>query len=132
MFPIGFVDAPSVYQSYYRDLSRSSGLTEVGTITCRTQYSPPTNVIWRRDGVRVNVDGDRYKMTQTVTDRGNSRYDNILLIRNAVHLAGSHTYTCFISNSVGSTSNNIRTTMTGKISCDIMYCMLLSICSFFS
>ena len=81
---------------------------------CRTKYSPPTNVIWRRDGVAIDVDGDRYQMTQTVTDRGNSYYDNVLLIRNAVHLAGTHTYTCFISNSAGSTSTNIQTTMTGE------------------
>ena len=62
----------------------------------------------------MNVDGDLYQMTQTVTHRGNSYYENVLLIRNAVHLAGNHTYTCSISNRAGSTSANIHTTMTGK------------------
>lgn len=110
-------DGPAVYRSRYTDLSRNNNddtLNLLGTILCSTQYSPPTNVTWKRDGVAVSVDGDRYEMIQTVTNRDYSYYDSVLRIRDAVGLAGNHTYTCSISNYAGSTSKDIPTNMTGK------------------
>ena len=110
-------DAPHVYRSGYTDLSENNSdttLNLLGTIICSTRYSPPTNVTWERDGVTVSVDGEKYEMIQTVTDRSNSYYDNILLIRDAIGLAGNHTYTCDISNYAGSTSQDISTNMTGS------------------
>ena len=53
-------------------------------------------------------------MIQTVTDRGSSYYDSVLLIRDAVGHAGNHTYTCNISNYAGSASKDISTNMTGN------------------
>ena len=88
--------------------------TLLGTITCSTRYSPPMHVIWYRDGVRVALDGDRYEMIQSVTDRRSSSYDSVLLIRDAVGHAGNHTYTCWIGNYVGRDAKNTSTTMTGK------------------
>lgn len=105
----------SIYDSYYRDLSRDGSSTELGSITCRTRYSPPTYVTWERDGVAVPVNGDRYEMTQTVTDRGSSYYDSVLLIRDAVDLAGNHTYTCCIRNYVGNTCKSTSTYMRGEV-----------------
>ena len=59
------------------------------------------------------VDGDKYEMIQTVTDRGSSYYNSTLLIRHAADLAGNHTYTCTITNNAGTTTQSIETTMTG-------------------
>ena len=106
-----------MYRSGYTDLSRNNSNTTLnllGTIICSTRYSSPTNVTWERDGVTVPLDGDRYEMMQTVTDRRNSYYDNILLIRDAFGLAGNHTYTCYITNYAGNTSKDIPTNMTGN------------------
>lgn len=109
--------APNVYSSFYQDFSSYSySSREIGSITCRTRYSPPTIVTWQRDGVTVDVDGDRYQMTQTVTDRRNSYYDNILLVHNAADLVGNHTFTCSISNYAGSTFASTNTTMRGYYS----------------
>ena len=94
--------------------------TELGNITCRTRNSPPTYVTWERDGVRVPVNGDRYEMIQTVTDRQNSYYDSVLLIRDAVDLAGNHTYTCCVRNYAGSTCKTTSTHMTGELLHKIM------------
>ena len=106
-----------MYKSGYTDFSRDNSIATMnllGTIICSTYYSPPTNVIWKRDGVRVPLDGDRYEMIQTVTDRSSSYYDSVLHIRDAIGLAGNHTYTCSISNYVGSTYKAIPTNMTGN------------------
>ena len=106
-----------MYKSSYTDLSRNNSnatLNLLGTIICSTYNSPPTNVTWKRDGVTVPLDGDRYEMAQTVTNRGSSYYDSVLLVRDAVGLAGNHIYTCNISNYAGSTSKNISTNMTGN------------------
>ena len=72
-------------------------------------------MIWSRDGVRVHVDGERYEMIQSVIERESySRYRNTLLIRDAADLAGVHIYNCTITNSAGSTSESIDTTLTGN------------------
>lgn len=104
--------APAVYSINY-EFHSSRYVTEVGSITCRTRYSPPTSITWLRDGVAVDVDGDRYKMTQTVTHRRRSYYDNILLINNATDLVGNHTFTCSINNLAGSTTSSVSTTLSG-------------------
>ena len=93
----------------------------LGTLECLTRYSPPTTVIWLRDGAAVHVDGVGYEMMQIVTDRRNSLYKNILLIRNATDLAGNHTYTCSVSNAAGSRSQNISTALTGEHDLTIMH-----------
>ena len=106
--------APSMYSSKYTDWS-SHNSSQLGTLECLTRYSPPTTITWLRDGVPVLVDGDKYEMIQTVTNRGNSYYNSTLLIRYAADLAGNHTYTCTITNNAGTTTQSIRTTMTGYI-----------------
>ena len=109
--------APSVYSSRYSDLSNTNS-SLLGSLECLTQYSIPTNVNWLRDGIHVHVDGERYEMIQSVIERWSySRYRNTLLIRDAAGLAGDHTYTCTITNSAGSTSESINTTLKGKHIC---------------
>ena len=60
------------------------------------------------------MDGDKYEMIQTVTDRGSSYYNNSLLIRHAADLVGSHIYTCIVANSAGNNTQSISTTLTGE------------------
>ena len=71
---------------------------------------------WLRDGVAVEVDGEGYDMIQSVIERQSySRYNNTLLIRKAADLAGNHTYSCTITNSAGSTSQVVKTTLKGQL-----------------
>ena len=105
---------PSVYSIKYTDWSNNSDFDVLGTVECLTQYSPPTNITWLRDGVEVKVDGEGYEMMQTVIERRSySRYNNTLIIRNAADLAGDHSYCCSISNLAGSTSECVATYWTG-------------------
>ena len=84
-------------------------------IVYTTHLSPPTNVTWLRDGEPVMVDGYRYEMKSTVTNRyyHESHYRSKLLIRDAIHLAGNHTYTCIVSNYAGTASSTVETSLTG-------------------
>lgn len=115
LFTIIIVGAPSIYNSYYQDLSTNPASTAVGIITCQSRYSPPTNITWQRDGVAIDINDDRYVMLQTVTDQYNlTYYDNVLQIMDVVSLAGNHIFTCSISNLAGSTSQDISTMLRGK------------------
>ena len=105
--------APDVYSSKFSDITNVDSPL-LGTIECLTRYSPPSNITWLRDGVPVLVDGDKYEMIQTVTDRDSSYYNNTLLIRHAADLAGNLTYNCTITNPAGTTTQHISTTMKGE------------------
>ena len=112
--------APYIYFSKYFDLSNNGEEnTLFGMIEIKTKYSPPTNVTWQRDGVTVyrypHLEGAGYEMTQIITNKKSSYYTTSLLIRSAAHLAGSHTYTCSVQNSIGIASRNVSTHMQGKI-----------------
>ena len=107
--------APSIYSIKYTDWSYNYDFDILGTVECLTQYSPPTKVTWLRDGVPVEVDGIGYKMMQIVTHRYNSLYNNTLIITNAAHLAGEHTYNCTIENRAGTTTRSVETTLSSRL-----------------
>ena len=88
----------------------------LGSVVCLTQNSPPTTVSWTRDGVAIQMDGVAYDMIQQVIERQSySRYNNTLLIRDAIELAGDHSYCCIASNYAGnSTPECVNTTWSGK------------------
>ena len=111
---------PNIYYSRYIDLSNDGQKsTSFGKIEIKTEYSPPTNVTWQRDGVTVyihpHLERAGYEMVQIVTNRISSHYTTYLLIRNATHLVGSHTYTCIVQNKIGIASRNVSTHMKGKV-----------------
>lgn len=62
------IGPPHIYNSYYQDLLRDQYSTAVGSITCQSRDSPPTSIVWERDGVTIDIDDNRYVMTQTVTN----------------------------------------------------------------
>ena len=103
-----------MYRVTYIDHTHA-GDNVLGFVNCLSQNSPPTNVTWTRDGSTIEVDGQDYEMTQTVLERQlYSRFQNTLLIKNAVELAGNHHYCCRISNDAGtSPSQCVATTWTG-------------------
>ena len=102
-----------MYSSKYTDWSNANN-SPLGTIECLTRNSPPTTISWLRDGVPVFVDGDKYEMIQTVTNRASSYYNNTLLIRHAADLVGNHIYKCTITNNAGTTTQSINTILTGE------------------
>ena len=102
----------------------------MAVIECFTTGSPPTNVVWQRNGEVVDVDGDYYETMQIVTNRRNSHYRNILVVNDVVSVIGSLTFTCVISNWYGSVSLNDTTNVSGmsKIQFYISILIIVWIC----
>ena len=110
-----FPDAPRVYYSDYNDLSEESDDDSIIlNITCSTSDSPPTKVVWYRDGETIVIDGIDYDAEQVVTNRHNMYYDNVLYMKNAVYAAGRHEYKCGVENTEGNDMHSITTNVPGK------------------
>ena len=55
-----------------------------------------------RDGQPLTIDGNVYQMTQTVMDRFAATYDNVLTINQPVANIEDSTFTCIVTNILGS------------------------------
>ena len=71
------------------------------TLTCISTGSPPTVVSWMKDGENITIDGHHFSLSQTITDRVNSTYNNILTVRERVPGGVAGVYTCQVSNVLG-------------------------------
>ena len=77
-------------------------------LVCVSTGSPPTNVIWTKDNSTLHIDGATYKMTQTVTNRTSSTYENVLIIEDSIDsLPGE--YSCAVANVFGISNKEITT-----------------------
>ena len=94
------------------------------TLTCTSTTSIATNVTFMRegnsidgivrDGDSVTVNGVTYQLSQTLTNRTQSTYDNVLTITEALSsLAGSN-FTCQVENALGVSAISQSITILGK------------------
>ena len=72
------------------------------TLTCVSTGSPPTVVEWMKNGQPLTIDGSLFSLSQTVTDRTASTYNNTLTVSERAPGGVAGTYTCTVSNSLGS------------------------------
>ena len=77
------------------------------SLTCTSSGSPATTVTWMRDGQPLTIDGGLYQLSQTVTNRSLSTYENVLTINAAMSYIYRHTYTCTVTNVLGSKSKTV-------------------------
>ena len=87
--------APTIADLMYEE---GNDTTLNHTLTCVSTGSPPTNVSWIKDGVPLTSD---YIISQNVTERRASTYDNVLTVRPE---GAAGTYNCTVSNVLGSDS----------------------------
>ena len=85
--------APTISSLTYQEASR--------TLTCVSTGSPPTVVEWMKNGQPLTIDGSLYSLSQTVTDRAASTYDNTLTVSERAPGGVAGNYTCTVSNSLG-------------------------------
>ena len=80
------------------------------TVTCISTVSPATNVTFMRgsntvgplrDGESVSVGGVTYELAQTVTNRRESTYENMLIINDDLANLVNDTFTCTVANALG-------------------------------
>ena len=85
-------------------------MTIILNITCNTSDSPPTKVVWYRDGETIVIDGIDYDTEQVVTNRHNM-YLRQCSVREA---AERHEYKCEVENTEGNDMHSITTNVPGK------------------
>jgi hypothetical protein len=98
--------AINILLSGYSDLTKDDQTAALARVECYTTGSPPTTVIWKRDGAVIDAKSSRYDTLQIATDRRHSHFRNILLINDVFDVVGNYTFTCEIENSAGSTSHS--------------------------
>ena len=57
-----------------------------------------------KDGLNLTTDGSHYSLSQTVTDRAASTFSNVLTVSQSAPGGVAGTYTCTVSNELGSDS----------------------------
>ena len=96
--------------SVARVVKLEQDLNDTFTLVCVTTNSPPTNLLWAKDGIPMNMTGTSHKLTQTVIDRSRSTYKNVLEVDGSVDkLPGE--YSCAVGNIFGISA---KATITGK------------------
>ena len=86
-------------------LYRTSSTTNL-TLTCTSTSSPATTVTWMKDDDTLDIDGEKYKTYQTVTNRRTSTYQNTLVVvDDDIENITDIYYTCRVTNRFGSSSD---------------------------
>ena len=67
-----------------------------------------------RDGESVVIGGVTYELAQTVTDRTQSTYQNVLTINQPLSDIEGSTFTCSVENTLGASSDSQDITVNGK------------------
>ena len=76
-------------------------MDNIHTLSCVSYNSPPTNVIWERDGKRIYFNDTSYQSSQILMNRTTSAYNNTLTINATIEdVIGE--YSCTVSNDLGS------------------------------
>ena len=97
--PLLITEPPSVSTLTYQEEAR--------TLTCVSTGSAATTVSWMKDSQSLSIDGSTYQLTQTVTDRASSTYSNVLTVSETALTGVAGTYTCTVSNDLGSDSYSV-------------------------
>ena len=76
-------------------------------LTCISSGGPATTVTWMNNNEILNIDGNHYRQTQTLTDTEHATYENILYFNDPSNLVGY--FTCTVHNTRGNSSKSLST-----------------------
>ena len=77
-------------------------------LTCISTGGPATDVIWRRNKARLNMDGIKYSQVQMIDDMAERSYINILRIRKLDPADVAGNYSCTVSNIRGNDDRSVE------------------------
>ena len=97
----------------YSDLTLDPNTTNMAQLACLSVNTPPTHVTWFRNGEEIEIDGLMYDSVQIVTDRFNSHYKTVLVVKQVINIIGELHFSCVLSNFGGNTSFAIPTNVSG-------------------
>ena len=87
------------------------------SLVCISGGGPATKVTWMKNILPLFIDGNQYKMQQTVVDNENAVYMNTLYCDDLASLVG--TFTCTVENARGKSTKSILTS--GRFSRNFTY-----------
>ena len=93
------LDQPTLYKHNYTDFTDDLSTSTLAVVTCETRFIQPQLVSWLRNGDSLSIDGHDYETNNTLSNREGSEYIHNLVIRDAIGLINSPTYTCRVTNS---------------------------------
>ena len=97
---------------------------EVHTLSCDSYGTPPTQVIWEKDGKVIQFNDSAYRnyhFSQTLTNRTASAYSNVLTITASIEdVVGD--YACTVVNSLGRSD---KVTRSVRCKCTLVLAKLL-------
>ena len=99
----------------YSDLTLDPNTTNMAQLACLSVDTPPTHVTWFRNGEEIENDGLMYYSVQIVTDRFNSHYKTVLVVKQVINIIGELHFSCVLSNFGGNTSFAIPTNISGTV-----------------
>ena len=88
---------PTIVDMEYDEESRS--------VRCISTGSPATVVSWMKDGVIIDESSTDYTLTQTITNRATSTYNNIVTVNEGAPGGVAGTYNCTVTNDKGTATN---------------------------
>ena len=77
------------------------------SVRCISTGSPATVVSWMKDGVIIDESSTDYTLTQTITDRATSTYNNILTVNEGATGGVAGTYICNVTNDLGTATDQV-------------------------
>ena len=77
------------------------------SVTCISTGSPATVVSWMKDGVIIDESSTDYTLTQTITNRATSTYNNILTVNEGAPGGVTGTYNCTVTNDIGTATDQL-------------------------
>ena len=87
---------------------------DLHTLACVSNGSPPTQMMWERNGESIYQNDTNYQFSQILVERTSSTYNNTLTINGTIEdVVGE--YSCTVSNTFG-TSNKLAKTFQGILS----------------
>ena len=92
-------DPPTIVDMEYDEESRS--------VRCISTGSPATVVTWMKDGVIIDESSTDYTLTQTITNRATSTYNNIVTVNEGAPGGVTGTYICTVTNDLGTATGQV-------------------------
>ena len=90
---------PTIMDMEYDEDSRS--------VRCISTGSPATVVTWMKDGVIIDESSTDYSLTQTVTNRATSTYNNIVTVNEGAPGGVAGIYNCTVTNELGTATDHV-------------------------
>ena len=113
---VSIVSTINTFQTFFNTvISPTTGIPTIMNVTydqnrsvrCISTGSPATVVSWMKDGVIIDESSTDYTLTQTITNRAASTYNNIVTVNVGAPGGVAGTYNCTVTNDIGTATDQV-------------------------